>query len=321
MLKLTRNLFLILAVVAFGGPNADAQQKTEVRMATLAPSSLLWLHAIAKDKGFYAEQNIEVKELVAGSSPALLQAVSSGSAEAGVSLGDVVIRAIDKGAPVIISGAILDHTPMRLIGGKGITSMKELAGVPVTAGAVEGGTANLLRFQLQGGGVDPSTLKMLALTNSRDRVVALGNGQVKGALLIAPFDTLAIREGMKVLDVYREPYLQTPLILNKEWAEKNRAAAVGITQAMKKAAVWIHQPANKQEAIDILSKFTKVPADVCADGYKFLVEEQKAISSNLEVPAASLENIIKINAALTGEKDTKPFDLKRYYDASYLAAK
>ena len=94
---------------------------------------------------------------------------------------------------------------------------------------MEGGTANLLRFQLQGGGVDPSTLKMLALTNSRDRVVALGNGQVKGALLIAPFDTLAIREGMKVLDVYREPYLQTPLILNKEWAEKNRAAAVGIT--------------------------------------------------------------------------------------------
>jgi ABC-type nitrate/sulfonate/bicarbonate transport system substrate-binding protein len=299
-----------------------AQQPTEVRVAVLAPSALLWLHAIARDLGFYAERNVAVKELIAGSSPALLQAVSSGSVEAGVSLGDVVIRAIDQGAPVVISGAVLGKTVLRLVAGPGIDTPKQLAGSTVTAGAVEGGTANLLRYQLQRIGVDPRGVKMVALTNSRDRVVALGNGQVQGALLLAPFDTLAIRQGMKVLDVYREPYVQTPLVLNKPWAEKNPNAAAGLTKALQKAAVWIYDPANKDKAIDILAAYTKTDRDICADAYAFIVAEQQAIAKNLEVPAAGLENIIKIDQAVgANPASSKPFDLSRYYDPRYLAAK
>lgn len=110
MKSIIRALSLAVALAAFGGSAAQAQQTTEVRMATLAPSALLWLHAIAKDQGFYAERHITVKELRAGSSPALLQAVSSGSVEAGISLGDIVIRAVDQGAPIVISGAVLEKT-------------------------------------------------------------------------------------------------------------------------------------------------------------------------------------------------------------------
>lgn len=322
---LTFCLAAILGATLAPGPvraQQPAQAPVEVRVAVLAPSALLWLHAIARDLGFYTERNVSVKELVAGSSPALLQAVSSGSVEAGISLGDVVIRAIDQGAPVVMSGAVLGKTILRLVGGTGITTPKQLEGTTVTAGAVEGGTANLLRFQLQRLGVDPRSVKMVALTNSRDRVVALGNGQVQGALLIAPFDTLAIRQGMKVLDVYTDPYVQTPLVLNKPWAEKNRDAAIGLTKALQKAAVWIYDPANRDKAIDILAAFTKTDRDTCADSYKFMIEEQQAIARNLEVTAAGLENIIKIDQAIgANPASSKPFDLSRYYDPSYLAAK
>ena len=314
-----------LACVMAGSAPVRAQQNipdTEVTMATLAPSALLWLHAIAKDQGFYAERHIAVKELVAGSSPALLQAVSSGSVNAGMSLGDVVIRAVDQGAPVVITGAVLGKTILRLVGGKDVKDIKELQGATVTAGAVEGGTANLLRYQLKHGGVDPRSVQMVSLTNSKDRVVALGNGQVKGALLIAPFDTLAERQGMKVLDVYTPDYVETPLIVNKNWAAQNRAAATALTQALKKAAVWIYDPANKDKAIEILAAYTNVPKDVCADSYTFIVEEQKAIGQNLEVTAAGLENIIKIDRDIGADPaSSKPFDLSRYYDPSYLAAK
>lgn len=322
MTSFLRILSLFLAFFIFVVPAAPAQQLTEIRMATLAPSALLWLHAIAKDQGFYAERKIAVKELRAGSSPALLQAVSSGSVEAGISLGDIVIRAIDQGAPIVISGAVLEKTILRLVGGKGVTSIKQLDGATVTAGAVEGGTSNLLRFQLKRGGVNPRGVKMVALTNSKDRVVALGNGQVKGALLIAPFDTLADHEGMKILDVYKEPYVQTPLILNKEWAAKHHDAAVGVTKALQKAAVWIYDPKNKQKAIDILSAYTNVPADICAASYQFMIVEQKAIGHNLEVPAAGLENIIKIDKDIgANPASSKPFELSRYYDSSFLKAK
>ncbi len=319
MKLITRTLAALMALAAMSAAPVRAQQPTEVRVAMLAPSALLWLHAIAKDQGFYDANKIVVKELIASSSPTLLQAVSSGSVEAGISLGDVVIRAVDQGAPVVIAGAVLEKTILRLVGGAGVNTIKDLDGATVTAGAVEGGTANLLRYQLKRGGVEPRSVKMVALTNSRDRVVALGNGQVKGALLIAPFDTLAEREKMKVLDVYREPYVQTPLILNKDWAAKNRPAAVGLTKALQKASVWIYDPANKQKAIDILAAYTKIPADVCADSYKFIVEDQKAIGHNLEVKAAGLENIINIDKDIgANPASSKPFDLSRYYDPSFL---
>jgi ABC-type nitrate/sulfonate/bicarbonate transport system substrate-binding protein len=323
---LVRVLGICLALIGIGtgiaSSPARAQQPTEVRIAVLAPSALLWLHAVAKDQGFYAERKIDVKELVAGSSPVLLQAVSSGSVEAGISLGDVAIRAIDQGAPVIIAGAVLEKTILRLVGGTGVAAIKDLDGSVVTAGAVEGGTANLLRYQLKAGGVDPRGVRMVALTNSKDRVVALGNGQVKGALLIAPFDTMAEREKMKILDVYTPDYVQTPLILNKDWAAKNKDAAVGLTKALQKAAVWIYDPANKQKAIEILAAYTSVPVDVCADSYTFIVEQQKAIGENLEVKAAGLENIIKIDQDIgANPASSKPFELSRYYDPSFLAAK
>lgn len=322
MTSFLRALGIVCAFALIQAPSARAQQPTEVRVAMLAPSALLWLHAIAKDQGFYDERKIAVKELIAGSSPALLQAVSSGSVEAGISLGDVVIRAIDQGAPVVIAGAVLEKTILRLVGGTGVAAIKELEGATVTAGAVEGGTANLLRYQLNRGGVDPRSVKMVALTNSKDRVVALGNGQVKGALLIAPFDTLAEREKMKILDVYREPYVQTPLILNKDWAAKNKDAAVGLTKALQKAAVWIYDPKNKQKAIEILSVYTKVPEDICADSYKFMVDDQKAIGRNLEVSADGLNNIIRIDQAIgANPASSKPFELSRYFDPSFLAAK
>jgi ABC-type nitrate/sulfonate/bicarbonate transport system substrate-binding protein len=308
--------------LTFTAPARSQEKLTEVRVAMLAPSALLWLHAIAKEQGFYTERKISVKELIAGSSPTLLQAVSSGSVEAGMSLGDVVIRAIDQGAPVIMTGAILEKTILRLVGGAGVAAIKDLDSAAVTAGAVEGGTANLLRFQLQRGGVNPRNVKMVALTNSKDRVVALGNGQVKGALLIAPFDTLAEREKMRILDVYTEPYVQTPLIVNRTWAQNNRDAAIGLTKALQKAATWIYDPANKSKAIDILAAFTSVPVDICAQSYAFIVETQKAIGVNLEVTAAGLENIIKIDQAIgANPASSKPFDLSRYYDPSFLSAK
>ena len=317
---------LCAAVIAVSVPLAAVQAetpKTDIRLAVLAPSALLWLHAIAKDKGFYDKHNINVLELRAANSPALLQAVSSGSADAGISLGDLAVRAIDKGAPVVIAGAVLQKTILRLYGAKGTATIKDLADKPLTAGAVKGGTAALLKYQLKQGGVDPAGVQMVSIANSRDRIIAMANGQVAGALLIAPFDTLAERDGAVLLDVYREPYVQTPLVLNKMWANapETRPTAIALTQALKEAAAFINDPANKDAAIDVLAAYTKTPRDVVEQSYAFIVDEQKAVPADLSVPAAGLENLYKIDAAVNGTTQDKPFELSRYYDPNFIAGK
>lgn len=315
------------AVIAAASPAAIARAQTaegqpteKVRVAVLAPGALFWLHAIAKDQGFYAAHGIEVEDLVAGTSPALLQAVSSGSVEAGISVADLTMRAIDQGAPVVISGAVLGKSILRFIGAKGVETAADIGARPVTAGGVQGGTANLLRFLMSEQCLDGKAAQLVAMTNSRDRLVAMQNGQVGGSLLIAPFDSLAQADGMKVLADYKQDYLQTPLILNSDWAKANRRAAIGFTQANRDASDWIYDPQNKDEAIRILAQFTKVDPAVAAQSYAFVVEEQQAIGKGLVVTAASLENLLKISAAVgAGAESDKPFDLARYYDASFLA--
>jgi ABC-type nitrate/sulfonate/bicarbonate transport system substrate-binding protein len=239
--------------------------------------------------------------------------------QAGVSLGDLAMRAIDLGAPIIIAGAIQDHVSLRLVGGAGVTSIAQLAGQRVSAGAVEGGTANLLRYELKRAGVDPRGVLMISITASSDRLVALGNGQVKGALMTAPFDALAVQQGMKILDVFQSPYLLTPLIVNTVWANKNPELASKLLQSMREGAAWIHDPQNRAEAIQILADYTKTDPAVCVDAYEFLILKQRSISPTMEVPAASLENILLVDREVGSVPGTEqPFELGRYYDPRFL---
>jgi ABC-type nitrate/sulfonate/bicarbonate transport system substrate-binding protein len=301
---------------ASGAAGTGGQLET-VKMATLAPSSLLWLHAIADKQGFYTKHNVKVDVVQVQTSPALVQAVSGGSADAGISLGDNVISAVDKGASIIISGAILQKAALRLYGSSDITAMNQLAGKAVTAGAVTGGTTDLLRYQAQQAGAAPATLKLLAITNSSDRVVALKNGQVKGAELIPPFDTLAASNGAHMLGWYDNPYVETPLILNTGWAKAHKAAAQGVTQALVDAAKWIYDPANAAAAQQILADYTHADAKAAADAYTFMVTQGQVISPDLTVDIAGLQDIVDISAAVAGTQPAK-LDLTRYYDPAYL---
>ncbi len=309
---------ILLVVFALLAPGLAAAQQ-RVRVAMLAPNALLWSHAVAVAQGFYARNGIVVAELRTASSPSLLQAVSTGSAEAGVSLGDLAIRAIDLGAPVTIAGAIMDHTTLRLVGGPGIISFTQLQGQPVTAGAVEGGTANQLRYQLLQAGVDPRGVKMVSIGASTDRLVALSNGQVKAALLTAPFDRMAVEKGMAVLGVYKEPYLLTPLLVNTDWAKRSPAAAGKLVHALRDAAAWIYAPENRQAAIDILARYTNTDPAVCVDAYEFLILQQHALSQTMDVSLESLENIVKIDRAVGANPSTEhAVSLSRYVDSEFL---
>lgn len=310
-------LSVLLAVGLLVG-SVGAQQGGNlqtVTLARLAPSALLWLHAIAEDQGLYAAYGIEVQDVQAQNSAALVQAVASNSANAGIALGDNAIAAIDQNAPVVIAGAVLARPVLRLFGAG--DSIEDLRGKAVTAGAVQGGTTNLMLYQLRQAGLTAEDVQIVAVPNSRDRVIGMQNGELAGGLLIPPFDVLALDAGFKLLDVYRDYWLQTPLVFNRTWAEANRSAAEGMAQALAAAAGWIYDPANRAEAVRILAEYTGLDAGVAEAAYDFMVLDQQAISPDLTVPAESITNIFAINATLSGS-EMPEVDVSKYYDGSYL---
>jgi ABC-type nitrate/sulfonate/bicarbonate transport system substrate-binding protein len=312
LLMVAISVAAVLLGAVFAQPNAALER---VIMARLAPSALLWLHAIAQDKDLYTANGVFVEDVQAQNSAALVQAIASNSANAGIALGDNAIAAIEQNAPVIIAGAVLSRPVLRLFGAG--ESIEDLRGKAVTAGAVQGGTTNLMLWQLKQAGLTAADVQIVAVPNSRDRVIGMQNGELAGGLLIPPFDELAIQEGFNLLDVYRDYWLQTPLVFNKNWAEANRSAAEGTARALATAAAWIYDPANRDEAIQILAAYTSLDVQVAEAAYEFMVIDQQAISPDLSVPAESITNIFAINAELEGTA-MPTVDISRYYDPSYL---
>jgi len=128
---------------------------------------------------------------------------------------------------------------------------------------------------------------------------------------------MALRDGMTVLADYTDPHVQTPLILNSNWAKAKPEAARSLTHAFKDAAAWINEPSNRDQAIDYLADYTKSDRDDAAAAYEFIVVKQKAIAPDLSMPDAALQNIENIDAALSGGT-VRQLDISKYYDASYL---
>ena len=308
-------LVTALPLVACGQGGGGEGDKT-VKVAVLGPGSLQWLHAIAQAQGFYADHEVEVEDVQVQNSASLVQSVSSGSADAGIALGDNVISAVDEGAKISITGALIQKPALRLYGAPEVENVADLEGTKVTAGAVEGGTYELMVYMLQQAGVDTDSLTPVAIANSSDRVVAMQNGQVNGALLIPPFDSLAEDSGANMLGWYDDYWLETPSIVNDAWAEKNPEAATGFTQGLADAAKFFADEANKDAAIAQLQKYAGVEEAAAADAYDFIADNE-VFSPDLSIKEEGLTNIAKIGAEVSGQ-DAGGFDASKYIDDSYL---
>ena len=315
----TRRSLIAAVPLAAAAPLAACGDDTSagtVKVAVLGPGSLQWLHAIAKDQGFYEDAGVEVEDVQVQNSSSLVQAVSAGSANAGIALGDNVITAVDEGSPIAITGTLLQKAALRLYGAPGIGEIGDLEGADVTAGAVEGGTYELLVYMLQQAGVDPESLTPVAIANSSDRVVAMENGQVQGALLIPPFDTVAEEAGATMLGWYDEYWLETPLIVNTSWAEENEEAAKALTQGLAEGAKFFADAANEDDSVRVLQDYAGVDENAARAAFEF-IHGNEIFSPDLSTQEEGLVNIAAISEAVSGT-DASDFDPAAYIDDSYL---
>ncbi|MCL2785592.1 MAG: ABC transporter substrate-binding protein [Propionibacteriaceae bacterium] len=305
-----------LAVPACSSNGASDGEYVTVDFATLGPSSLLWTFYIARDQGFFEAEGVTINQIVTQNSSLLVQSVASGSAMIGIGQSDNLIKAVDEGASLVALGATTAKNESRLIGAPGINDISELEGQRVAAGAVSGGTGDMLIALMQAGGLDQGTYEIVAIPNSSDRIVGIQNQQLEGALLIAPYDSTALADGGIVLAVYEEPYVGQMLVANKTWADDNPDAAKRVTKAMVSAANWLFDPANREEAQKILGAATETEAQATSDAYDFLVLGS-VFAKDMKVSLEGMQNVINLGVQVHGG-ELRELDFETYVDESYL---
>jgi ABC-type nitrate/sulfonate/bicarbonate transport system substrate-binding protein len=115
-----------------------------------------------------------------------------------------------------------------------------------------------LRFWMAAGGVDPDEDVRLVVLPPPYMVDSLANGHVDAFCVGAPWNSVAVDLGIGHILHFVSDILvraaEKVLAVRQEWSEKNPAALAALTRAHQRAAEFIENPDNREEAASILAR-------------------------------------------------------------------
>jgi NitT/TauT family transport system substrate-binding protein len=243
---------------------------------------------VAYDKGYYAEQglDVELQSFTNGTDMTVL--TSTNQLQIGLTgVGPAFWNAIDQGLPLkIIAPGHAEGSPVAsplMISRKAceegtITSVADLEGKRVSVNA-PGGTEFWLDAAMQTAGLTIEDVDLQFLTFP-DAVTALDAGALDAAIVGEPVATQAEQQGLAVrlLPDFPVQNIQPTMVFgNQSWLDENPDAAAGFVAAYLQASRDLMQDPNDPVILAIINKYTDVPAELVASSVKPVYAEDGTI--------------------------------------------
>ena len=204
-------VFLLAAglLIFAAGKNALSAEKSgksvPVRIGVVSRSTLDMPYYVARDRGFFREEGIEV-EIVLVRSSLSVQALLSGSIDFATATGTAVSAAVS-GADVRVIFAMTDRPSFDLIAHPSIATIQQLRGRKIGYGGIGGLSETIVRQILTSNRVPLDQVTFLALNASDLTYPSLKASVIDAAMLQIPPTFLAQDEGYRKLaagaDYYR----------------------------------------------------------------------------------------------------------------------
>ncbi|REJ22283.1 MAG: myristoyl transferase [Paenibacillaceae bacterium] len=238
-----------------GAASPDAPVKVRIQLCWVPQAEFAGFY-VAKAKGYYEEEGLEVEIVPGGPDIVPEQQVANGSAQFGVNLVGSLLSHIEQGVPLIQIGQVFQDTSMVLISKKssGIDSPEKFAGKRV--GNWMGGNEYEVLALFAKYGLDPMRdLEFVKQSFTMDQFlsdeldvatamiyneyhVVLNSGYTPDDLNVFNLDELGV--GM----------LHDNLFVNRDWLASNEETAVKFVRASIKG--WRDAVNHQEEAVGIV---------------------------------------------------------------------
>jgi ABC-type nitrate/sulfonate/bicarbonate transport system substrate-binding protein len=265
---------LLFATALMLAPTSRAAE-TIVAGGVSSASANLWPIYIGIRKGFFADADIKIDLVFSQSNSATIQQVVINAINVSIGSGLVdPIRAIEKGAPVAIVRIEVQRPPYALLGRPGIKEMKELTGKIVSVGGAKDITRIFFERMLVPSGVDPKSIDLIFAGATSARLSALQSGAADAAMLTSPYNFHAMAAGFTNLGLTAD-YVDMPfsgVATNRAWAARNPSTIRRFLAVYTKSILWLLEPANRREAIDMMVSVSGLKSDDVEKAYDFLVK-------------------------------------------------
>jgi NitT/TauT family transport system substrate-binding protein len=297
---------------AFAYAASPAQAADKVQFGLIgAANSAEWEFYVGLQKGFFTEAGIEPDLVYVPTAAGLTQQLAAGSLDI-IDIGAVEpIHAVVRGAPVAII-RITGAVPLyELVAKPTVNSLKDLKGHTVVIGGLVDINRVYLERVLKAVGLKDSDIDITVSGSTASRFAALKSGTADMTMLAPPVNFFAEAAGFKnvgmMIDYAKDlPFGATDVSL--AFAEKHRDTVVHFRDALNKSIAWFLSDANRDEAIDILTKEMKsANRDDIVKSYDYL-RKIGYFTNDDTVSRKSLEALMTEMTAI-GDTDGKvPFD-------------
>lgn len=305
---------LVLTASSIGKVHAE----TKIVEGFVSHGALQWPEYIASEFGWFKESGVSVDMLVVGAGAA--QQVAAGALNLGYSGFPDFIRATNQGAPVKIVINAISAPPYAVYAKPAIKQIADLKGKTVSIGGTKDVTLIYIEAFIASAGLKAGDLDFVYAKATQDRLAALLSGGVAAAILYPPSTFRAGAAGYTYLgdiETYLRNFPFTVWGANTNWAAKNGEALLGYIRAYSRAVRWLYDSKNKDQAVDILVKYSKQDRRDSADTYDYFVSKLRAFSADGRISSESYQSMT--DALVRWGDLSKPVPpISKFFDLSFV---
>jgi ABC-type nitrate/sulfonate/bicarbonate transport system substrate-binding protein len=320
---LRRYTWAVLLVLFMATDGVRAQQPPKlslVNYGNIMLTASTWPFLIAEQEGFFLKEGVDFKRIIGGNTTATTQALVAGSTDIAQMNLVNLLAANSAGADLVVIAGDSTVPIYTLIVHPSIKSYADLKGKRL---AITGPTDPLnyiFARMLAANGLTPGDYELIGLGGAPQRLAAVQNGGVAGALINQPSDFIALASGFSSLGLstdYVDNFQYTITGARRDWAQKNRALVVRFLRAYVKACEFFYAPKNKAAAVRALAERTKSDKEEAEKTYALYMKTKKTIPRDGGVDLQGARKVAESWKDFGLKKMPPPVD--GIIDLSYLA--
>jgi len=291
------------------------------------PGGFNWPSFVAQEKGFFAQNGLEVALQSTRNSVAQMTGLSQGNFDMAMTAVDNIVAYVEGQGeapigpqPKFFAFMGSDSGFLSLVTRPEVRRFTDLKGKTLSVDARTTGYAFVLFDMLRRGGLAEADYNVVKVGGTMQRWVGLREGKQDGTLLSAPYDVVATAQGFNRLaratDVIGS-YQGNVGAANRSWAKAHKQEVVGFIRAYAAAIDWLYDGANREEAVRILvTNLPQISPQLAQQSYDVLLDPKDGFVRKGELDANGLKTVLDLRSRY-GRPKLSLTDPMKYYDPSF----
>jgi len=252
---------------------------------------------VAQRQGFFEKNGVETETRLLPSVDKATTAIKEGALDVAITPPEGAIRDAVAGGNLRVIAANVNRLPLSLIAHPRFNRIEDLKGAVLGTSSLTEGTALYTMEVLRQHGLNyPDDYSFNVVGLHPARWAALQEGTIDAAVQLIPLNFIAEDDGFhnlgEVTD-YIPEIAFTAIIVDKRWAENNRAAIVAFLRALIQATAWMNDEANDPTLLMLMAEVLQAVGDYGRLSLDYM-REKRVFPSDLSIPASAFAKTVEL---------------------------